>query len=67
MANMLSNIPNPLDEMDWEEALEACKARGIIEDDATEDDYEFWQLTAWLKEDREEEAAQDYFASFYSY
>jgi len=67
MANMLSNIPNPLDEMDWEETLEACKVRGIIEDDATEEDYELWQLTAWLKEAREEDAAQDYYADFYSY
>ena len=67
MSNMLSNIPNPLDDPTFTEIFEACQARGIIEDDAAEDDYELWQLESWLKEAREEDAAQDHFASFYSY
>ena len=61
------NFHNPIDDIDHEELLEICKVRGIVEDDATFDDHEYWQLAQWLKEDREEEAAQDHFASFYSY
>ena len=47
--------------------IELDSASDDLSDDASEDDYELWQLESWLKEAREEDAAQDYFASFYSY
>jgi len=67
MANTLSNIPNPLDEMDLEEALEICRVRGIIEEDEADDKYEFWQLKQWIDEVWEDDRIEDYNASFYSY
>lgn len=67
MANFLSNIANPLDDYTTEELFEACISYGIIEDDSHIDDFEPWQLDQWLKETREELAAEDHFASFYSF
>jgi hypothetical protein len=67
MANFLSNIANPIDDDTIDELFEACISYGIIEEDAQLDEFEPWQLRQWLKEVREENAAQDHFASFYSY
>ena len=54
MANMLSNIPNPLDDPDFCELFESCQSLGLIDDEADEDEFEYWELNQILKEYREE-------------
>jgi hypothetical protein len=54
MANMLSNIRNPIDDPDFGELFESCQALGLIEEDADEDEFEYWELRQILKEYREE-------------
>jgi hypothetical protein len=61
------NFHNPIDDDTTDELFEACIAYGIIEEDAQLDEFEPWQLRQWLKEVREEAAAEDFAASCYSY
>lgn len=54
------------DEFTKEELLETCLSHGLIEEE-DQADYEHWQLLAIVKEYNEEVAAQDFYASTYSY
>ena len=67
MANFLSNIRNPIDDPDILDLFDACVHLGILESDDDPEAYEVWQLTEWIEEVRSENAAQDHYASFYSF
>ena len=56
----------PDDEFTIEELVETCLLHGIIEE-GDETEYEYWQLMEMLKDYESEAAAQDHYASFYSY
>lgn len=67
MANMLSNIHNPIDDKDLEELFNDAVALQICDETEDPESFEPWQLERWIKEAKEEMAAQDHFASFYSF
>lgn len=56
MANMLSNIHNPIDDPTFTELFESCQDFGLIDENADEADFEYWELRQILKEHREEMA-----------
>ena len=58
-----------LDFMTREELIAECIAMKILDEDdlAMIDSIETWQLTTWINEEAEDLAAQDHYASFYSY
>lgn len=66
MANFLSNIRNPIDDDTREELIEVILGFSTYDIEELEG-MEHWQLEQFVRHWREEQAAEDHFASFYSY
>ena len=67
MANFAQPIHNPIDDPTLDELFADAVALNICAETEDPDSFEPWQLERWIKDAKEEMAAQDYFASRYSF